>query len=75
MFMEGVKNLVQTIQEKVYRDLYIKEAEMKKREALVAQKEQMLNTQFATMMSNITANFNGIVVPPVDPGNTTNPQG
>ena len=48
---------------------------MKKREALVAQKEQMLNTQFATMMSNITANFNGIVVPPVDPGNTTNPQG
>ena len=25
MFMEGVKNLVQTIQEKVYRDLYIKE--------------------------------------------------
>jgi len=75
MFMEGVKNLVQTIQEKVYRDLYIKEAEMKKREALVAQKEQMLNTQFATMMSNITANFNGI--PVVDPNlgtNNTDPQ-
>ncbi len=64
MFMEGVKNLVQTIQEKVYRDLYIKEAEMKKREALVAQKEQMLNTQFATMMSNITANFNGVNMDP-----------
>jgi len=75
MFMEGVKNLVQTIQEKVYRDLYIKEAEMKKREALVAQKEQMLNTQFATMMSNITANFNGI--PAVDPNagtSNTDPQ-
>ena len=75
MFMEGVKNLVQTIQEKVYRDLYIKEAEMKKREALVAQKEQMLNTQFATMMSNITANFNGVNVLPPDANNKTNPQG
>ena len=75
MFMEGVKNLVQSIQEKVYRDLYIKEAEMKKREALVAQKEQMLNTQFATMMSNITANFNGVGTMPTDPNNTTNPQG
>jgi len=73
MFMEGVKNLVQTITEKVYRDLYIKEAEMKKREAQVAQKEQMLNTQFATMMSNITANFNGV---PADPNATNNnPQG
>ena len=72
MFMEGVKNLVQTIQEKVYRDLYIKEAEMKKREALVAQKEQMLNTQFATMMNNITANFNGI--PAIDPNAGTNNQ-
>ena len=71
MFMEGVKNLVQTIQEKVYRDLYVKEAEMKKREALVAQKEQMLNTQFATMMSNITANFNGVTP---DQSNI-NPQG
>lgn len=42
MFMEGVKNLVVTIQEKVYRDLYIKEEEIKKREAAVAQKEQEL---------------------------------
>ena len=75
MFMEGVRNLVQTIQEKVYRDLYKKEAEMKQREALVAQKEQMLNSQFATMMSNITANFNGVSVLPTDPNNTTNPQG
>lgn len=74
MFMEGVKNLVQTIQEKVYRDLYAKEADLKKREALVAQKEQMLNTQFATMMSNITANFNGVGVNPTDVTNPTNPQ-
>ena len=50
-------------------------AEMKKREALVAQKEQMLNTQFATMMSNITANFNGVNVLPPDANNKTNPQG
>ena len=35
-------NLVVTIQEKVYRDLYIKEEEIKKREAAVAQKEQEL---------------------------------
>ena len=42
MFMEGVKNLVVTIQEKVYRDLYSKEEELKRREALVAQKEQAL---------------------------------
>jgi len=75
MFMEGVKNLVQTIQEKVYRDLYVKEAEMKKREALVAQKEQMLNTQFATMMNNITANFNGVNMDPATiNANPTNPQ-
>ena len=71
MFMEGVKNLVQTIQEKVYRELYVKEAELKKREALVSQKEQMLNTQFATMMSSITANFNGVAA---DQSTTTNPQ-
>ena len=42
MFIEGVKNLVQTIQEKVYRDLYAKEAELKAREELIQQKENML---------------------------------
>ncbi len=42
MFMEGVKNLVVTMQEKVYRDLYSKEEELKNREALIAQKEQAL---------------------------------
>jgi len=45
MFMEGVKNLVQTIQEKVYRDLYAKEAELKKREEALIEKEKMINEQ------------------------------
>ena len=52
MFMEGVKNLVQTIQEKVYRDLYNKEAELKMREAAIEQREQMVNSQMMAMMSN-----------------------
>lgn len=42
MFMEGVKNLVQTIQEKVYRDLYAKEAELKAREEALNQREKMM---------------------------------
>lgn len=46
MFMEGVKNLVQTIQEKVYRELYAKEAELKAREEALIQREQLM------MMSN-----------------------
>lgn len=62
MFMAGVKNLVQTIQEKVYRDLYTKEAELKERERIIENKEAMLNSQFATMMNNFTANFNGVPV-------------
>lgn len=49
MFMEGVKNLVQTIQEKVYRDLYAKEAELKAKEEMLAQKEAMLNNQMVGM--------------------------
>lgn len=49
MFMEGVKNLVQTIQEKVYRDLYAKEAELKNKEAELEAREKMLNGQ--SMMS------------------------
>lgn len=55
MFMEGVKNLVQTIQEKVYRDLYNKEAELKQREADLLQKEQMINSQMMLMMNNFAA--------------------
>ena len=60
MFMEGVKNLVQTIQEKVYRDLYNKEAELKNREAIIEQKEQLINGQMLAMMSNFTNNFNAL---------------
>lgn len=52
MFMEGVKNLVQTIQEKVYRDLYLREEEVKKKEALLEQREKMINEQMMTMMTN-----------------------
>ncbi len=55
MFMEGVKNLVQSIQEKVYRDLYNKEAELKMREAAVEQREQLVNGQMMAMMSNFGA--------------------
>lgn len=52
MFMEGVKNLVQTIQEKVYRDLYARETQVKEKEALLEQREKMLNEQMMAMMSN-----------------------
>lgn len=52
MFMEGVKNLVQTIQEKVYREMYAKEAELKNKEAELEQKEKMLNEQMAMLNNN-----------------------
>ncbi len=74
MFMAGVKNLVQTIQEKVYRDLYTKEAELKERERIVENKEAMLNSQFATMMNNFTANFNAAPVQPMFPQPNMVPQ-
>lgn len=45
MFMEGVRNLVQTIEEKVYRELYAKEAALKAREEALNQREQMLMAQ------------------------------
>lgn len=51
MFMEGVKNLVQTIQEKVYRELYIKEEELKKREAELEQREQAMNNMVNPMQA------------------------
>lgn len=58
MFMEGVKNLVQTIQEKVYRDLYAKEAELKQREEMLEQREQLINNQMLAMMSNFGSQMN-----------------
>lgn len=55
MFMEGVKNLVQTIQEKVYRDLYNKDNELKAREEMLLQREKMINDQMMAMMNNFAA--------------------
>lgn len=55
MFMEGVKNLVQTIQEKVYRDLYNKDDELKAREEMLLQREKMINDQMMAMMNNFAA--------------------
>ena len=55
MFLEGVKNLVQTIQEKVYREMYNKEAELKAKEEMLNQREKMLNEQMMSMMSNFAA--------------------
>lgn len=55
MFMEGVKNLVQTIQEKVYREMYNKEAELKAKEEMLNQREKMLNEQMMTVMSKFSS--------------------
>ncbi len=64
MFMEGVKNLVVTIQEKVYRDLYSKEEELKNREAAIAQKEQAMGiNQVATPEVATPVNLGGGTAP------------
>ena len=55
MFMEGTRNLIQTIQEKIYRDIYHKEAELKAREEMLNQREKMLNDQMMSMMSNFAS--------------------
>ena len=64
MFMEGVKNLVQTIQEKVYRDLYTKEAELKNREALIEQRERALNSQMTVAIPQMPSNINMPIMEP-----------
>ena len=65
MFMAGVRNLVQTIQEKVYRDLYNKEIELKNREIMLEQKEQMLNNQMMLLNNSYNQGFNmGGMTPP-----------
>ena len=76
MFMAGVRNLVQTIQEKVYRDLYNKEIELKNREILIEQKEQMLNNQMMMINNSYNQGFNmnGMANPPQG-GMQTPPQG
>lgn len=49
VFAEGVKNLVATITEKMYRDLFEREADLKRREELLLQRETMLNNQMAAL--------------------------
>ncbi len=63
MFMEGVKNLVQTIQEKVYRELYAKENELKTKEEVLNQREIMINEQMRVMMSNFAAMQGAPLIP------------
>ncbi len=76
MFMEGVKNLVQTIQEKVYRELYAKEEELKKREEELNQRENSL-TGMTNPMDNNPVNPVPPVTPPTPMMGTdmTNPMG
>jgi len=47
VFLEGVKNLVQTMTEKIYRDYYEKEKELHEREQMLVQREKLLNDQIA----------------------------
>ena len=53
VFQEGVKNLIATMTEKIYRDLHIKEAELKEREEALNERERMLNEQMASMLSSM----------------------
>ena len=55
VFNEGVKNLVATITEKLYRDLYQREAELAKREEMLLEREKMVNEQLAKLGSSATA--------------------
>lgn len=52
VFNEGVKNLVATITEKLYRDLYEREAELTKREEMLLEREKMVNEQLSKLGSN-----------------------
>ncbi|MBQ8659645.1 MAG: hypothetical protein IJ475_02255 [Bacilli bacterium] len=52
VFMDGVNNLVQTMTEKLYRELHQKEIELNEREELLNQREKMLNEQIAMMVNN-----------------------
>lgn len=59
VFIEGTKNLIATMTEKIYRDLHIKEAELKEREAVLNEREKMLNEQMANMLGNMN-NVSGV---------------
>ena len=51
LFVEGVKNLIMVMTERVYKELRIKEEELKKREIIVSQREQAVNDKTIAMMN------------------------
>lgn len=53
VFNEGVKNLVATITEKIYRDLFQREAELAKREEVLLEREKMVNEQLAKLDAKV----------------------
>lgn len=55
VFNEGVKNLVATITEKLYRDLYQRETELAKREEMLLEREKMVNEQLAKLGNPVAA--------------------
>lgn len=65
VFIEGTKNLIATMTEKIYRDLHIKEAELKERETVLNEREKMLNEQMANMLGNMN-NVSGVNDVPID---------
>lgn len=51
LFQEGVKNLIMVMSERMYRDLKAKEEDLKRREVIVAQREQAINEKTMAMMN------------------------
>ena len=51
LFVERVKNLIMVMTERVYKELRIKEEELKKREIIVSQREQAVNDKTIAMMN------------------------
>ena len=51
LFIEGTKNLVLVMTEKLYKDLREKEEELKKREIVLAQRERAINDSTLAMMN------------------------
>ena len=51
LFVQGVKNLIMVMTERIYKELRIKEDELKRREVIVAQREQAVNDKTIAMMN------------------------
>ena len=66
LFVEGVKNLIMVMTERIYKELRIKEEELKKREVIVEQREQAVNDKTIAMM-NGTYKPENYVTPSVIP--------